>query len=60
MNFLSFNFQRLNHVRVKKTPADFPDRHTKRNVRNSAVDRIMRRRSLRQCRNAMNSTAPST
>ena len=60
MNFLSFNFQRLNHVRVKKLPADFPDRHTSRSVRNSAVDRIMRRRSLRQCRIAMNSTAPTT
>ena len=39
---------------------DFPDRHTRRSVRNSAVDRIMRRRSLRQCRNAMNSTASIT
>ncbi len=40
--------ERLDHVRVKKTPKDFPDRKTRRDVRNSALERICRRRTRRQ------------
>jgi hypothetical protein len=42
--------ERLNHIRVRKQPIDFPDRHTRRQVRDSALERISQRRSRRQTR----------
>jgi len=40
--------ERLGHIRVKKNPSDFPDRQTRRQVRDMALERITRRRSRRQ------------
>lgn len=40
--------ERLDHIRVKKNPGDLPDRHTRRRIRDFALERIIRRRSRRQ------------
>ena len=47
--------ERIDNVRVKKNPGDFPDRETRRTIRNSAVERIKRRRYHRESRPALTS-----
>ena len=45
---LANELERLKHVRVKKNPQDFPDRQTRRMVRNTAAERITHRRLRRK------------
>ena len=52
--------ERLDHVRVKKNPRDFPDRHTRRQVRDSATERISRRRLRRQAQSSIASRLSSS
>jgi len=51
--------ERLGHVRVKKNPSDFPDRQTRRQVRDMALERISRRRSRRQVTRQMGTSLSS-
>ena len=54
----STELERLNHIRVKKNTFDFPDRHSRRQVRDATLERIARRRTRRLIRNQSN--APIT
>ena len=50
---LANELERLNHIRIKRNPQDFPDRHTRRQVRNNAAERITRRRLRRKAETSL-------